>query len=208
MTETALVEVAKGGGEVRVLTKSEQQLLHTAEATIKKGAEAFIEVGEALMTIRDKRLYRAEFSTFEEYCRRRWGFSKSSANRYIAANTVVGNLQDIDPKVLPAAESQIRPLTLLKPAEQKKVWKRVIEEVKQTHRPLTANIVTRKISETYPEIQTYRKPTQPKRGDRVRLEKETVLEEIETQFKVEEDRLQDHSPRQVVNWVKKVVSAM
>lgn len=195
-------------GEVRALTKSEQNLLKEQEQIIARGAEAFVSVGEALTTIRDKRLYRAEFDTFEDYCRRRWGFSKSHANRYIAANSVIGNLEMLHSDILPKAESQIRPLTLLKPAQQQKVWKRVVEEVKLSQRPITANIVTRKISETYPEIETYRKPTQPKRGARVRLEKALVLEAITENFRAEQDKLKGKEPEEVVRWVKKLISDM
>lgn len=204
-SETALVETR---GEVRALTKGEQTLLREQEEIIREGAETFVNVGAALTVIRDKRLYRAEFSSFEEYCRRKWNFSKSSANRFIAAHSVVGNVQDIDVEIRPTAESQIRPLSLLKPSEQRRVWKRVIEEVKQTNRPITANIVTRKISETFPEIQTYRRPTQPKRGARVRLEKDLVIEEIDRRFKEEEDKLKDKGPKAIVSWVKHVIQDM
>lgn len=40
--------------------------------------------GEALTDIRDKRLYRATHSSFEDYCRERWGFGRDAAERMIA----------------------------------------------------------------------------------------------------------------------------
>jgi len=37
------------------------------------------------MEIRDNRLYRSDYATFEEYCRERWGWSRSYIHRQIAA---------------------------------------------------------------------------------------------------------------------------
>ena len=37
---------------------------------------SFLEVGMTLKEIRDKRLYRQQYDTFEEYCARRWELSR------------------------------------------------------------------------------------------------------------------------------------
>jgi hypothetical protein len=63
------------------LTISEQNEFERCEIVIKQGLETFIEVGTALMTIRNKRLYRAEFETFEEYCRDRWGMERTTRTK-------------------------------------------------------------------------------------------------------------------------------
>lgn len=201
---TALVPV-KGAGALSV---PERKLLHEQEKIIANGIATFVGVGQALMVIREKRLYRLEFSSFEDYCRSKWGFSKNHANRYIAAQTVVKNLEDVDSTIVPRVESQIRPLTLLKPSEQKRVWKRVVEEIKQTGRPLTANIVTRTASDMYPDVEFYQQPGTPKRGDRVRLEKKFVLDELDRLYSEESESLKEKEPKEVVKWVKKVISAM
>lgn len=52
----------------------------------------FVEIGLALATIRDRRLYRAEFRTFEEYCRERWGFSRRRAYQLIACARIYVHL--------------------------------------------------------------------------------------------------------------------
>ena len=53
-----------------------------------------MEVGLALAEIRDLRLYRREYSGFEEYCRKKWGWSKQHAYRLIEAAPVAkSNLQ-------------------------------------------------------------------------------------------------------------------
>ena len=46
--------------------------LAECEDVINRGLATFVEVGNALLRIRDERLYRAEFGTFEAYCRQRW----------------------------------------------------------------------------------------------------------------------------------------
>jgi hypothetical protein len=54
------------------LTAGERLDLTAAETIIREGLEKFIEVGQALAEIRDRRLYRATHRTFEEYAHERW----------------------------------------------------------------------------------------------------------------------------------------
>jgi hypothetical protein len=78
-------EVVRAAGEravVRMLSPSEKHLLATAEASVESGLTS---AGEALRIIRDQRLYRAEYSSFETYCRERWRYSSRWANMQIAA---------------------------------------------------------------------------------------------------------------------------
>lgn len=90
------------------------------EVKIKAGLANFIEVGEALMEIRDSKFYRIEHGTFEEYCREKWGFTKTQANRLISASAVNGNLTPMGVK--PANERQTRPLSKVAPEKQSLVW--------------------------------------------------------------------------------------
>lgn len=56
------------------------------EQVIEHGKKAFVEVGLALMDILNRRGYRlAGYSTFEQYCQERWGWSDQSAYGYIGA---------------------------------------------------------------------------------------------------------------------------
>jgi hypothetical protein len=63
--------------------------LAECEAIIERGLATFVEVGKALLRIRDDRLYRETHSTFADYCKQRWGMSKSHAYRQIEAAEVV-----------------------------------------------------------------------------------------------------------------------
>jgi hypothetical protein len=78
------------------------------EDVIARGLETFVEVGGALMAIRDRRLYRETHSTFEAYCRDKWSMSRTHANRTIKAAVIAGELAPIG--AIPANEAQAREL--------------------------------------------------------------------------------------------------
>jgi phage N-6-adenine-methyltransferase len=110
---------------MEILNIEERNELERCEVVIKQGLETFVEVGTALMTIRNKRLYRVEFGTFEEYCKARWGMDKRHSNRLILATETIANLGPIGP--IPSTESQARPLTQLEPEIQRAAWQEVVE---------------------------------------------------------------------------------
>lgn len=109
-----------------VLSVAEESALSRNEAKIERGLQTFYEVGNALAEIRDDRLYRENYATFEEYCQERWGMSRPRAYQFIDAADVRGRLSTIVDK-LPANESQVRPLTQLAPNEQVAAWQRAVE---------------------------------------------------------------------------------
>jgi len=113
---------------MEILNIEELHELERCEVVIKQGLQTFIEVGQALMTIKEKRLYRINFKTFEDYCINKWGMVQQSATRLIRAYETVANLQS-EPmgSLLPESERQVRPLTSLEPEIQKEVWKEVVE---------------------------------------------------------------------------------
>jgi hypothetical protein len=113
---------------VEKISHAERDSLSTCEAIIERGLRSFYEVGAALTRIRDERLYRATYGTFEEYCLKRWNWGKAYAYRQIAAAEVVANLSPIGD--VPQTESQARPLVGLRPQEQRVVWGKAVEESK------------------------------------------------------------------------------
>ena len=56
---------------------------------------SFIAVGNALLTIRDRHLYREKFKTFEDYCKEKWAVGKSYANYLIRGSQVAVNLSTL-----------------------------------------------------------------------------------------------------------------
>lgn len=106
------------------------QLLAGYEATIERGLKTFTEVGNALLAIRDGRLYKEKgYETFEVYCRERWGMSRPRAYQMIGAASIVSTLSTMVDKV-PTSERQARELTPLKGDEKAilEVWREVHEE--------------------------------------------------------------------------------
>jgi ParB family chromosome partitioning protein len=112
------------------LTTIETQRLVECESKIEHGLDTFVEVGTALLTIRDGRLYREEYKTFEDYCKQKWGMVSRQANRLIQSASVIENLRPIG-LTLPESESQTRPLTCLSEEVQRQVWQDVIANAEE-----------------------------------------------------------------------------
>ncbi len=119
-----------------LLPVDEQYEFERCEVVIRQGIETFKEVGQAFIIIRNKRLYRAEFSTFEDYCQKKWGMPRQHVNRMIAASETVFNLEPIGS--IPTTESQVRPLTSLEPEIQREAWREVVQQSQETGQPITA----------------------------------------------------------------------
>lgn len=109
---------------ITALAPPEVARLDQLEATIERGLSSFVEVGNALAEIRDGRLYRAEFGTFEEYCRGKWGMGRSYAYEIMESATVAENVRSSGH--LPSAVSQARPLASLTPERQIEVWQTAV----------------------------------------------------------------------------------
>jgi hypothetical protein len=109
------------------LSQSEADELDRCEVVIRRGLKTFVEVGEALLTIRDRRLYRTTHGTFEEYCRSTWQLSDRHANRLVQAAEVSEALGPIGPKI--ENEAQARELAPLcdEPEKLRETWKRANE---------------------------------------------------------------------------------
>ena len=116
-TSAAAVEV------VEELTDEEASDRHRLELKVER---AFREAGLALTQLRNRRLYRSTHSTFEAYCRDRFGMQRAYPYRLIDAAMVIDNLSPIG-DILPTTESQCRPLARLKPDIQRQAWNEAVE---------------------------------------------------------------------------------
>jgi len=128
-----------------LITLDERSRLYQLEETIRQGLNTFVDVGNALLEIRDKRLYRQEYSTFEEYFQTVWGMSKMHAYRLMDSAGVIDNLKSNQLVTFPTNESQARPLASLEPEEQVEAWKRVITSTPEGK--ITAAIVLKAAKE-------------------------------------------------------------
>jgi len=71
--------------ELEPISLSESKRLVELEKVIKQHGAVFIAVGDALTEIRDSRLYRSDYATFEIYCKEVWGWSGSRSRQLCAA---------------------------------------------------------------------------------------------------------------------------
>jgi hypothetical protein len=121
-------EIQKAEDNFLVILTTEQEAEKARlESVIEHNLAAFFEVGAALYRIREARLYKGEYGTFEEYCRARWDMSRNYVNKLIAAQQTVEVLGTIVPKEK-IVESQVRPLTRLETPElQQQAWQRAVD---------------------------------------------------------------------------------
>jgi hypothetical protein len=92
---------------------------------ISNGIQTFAEVGNALLAIRDGRLYKAEFKTFELYCSTKWGIKQTRAYQLMEAAKVTNQLKSSKILELPSTESHAAPLAKLPASEQPAAWQAV-----------------------------------------------------------------------------------
>ncbi len=106
--------------------------LETLESVIEHGRQIFVDVGNALTEIRDRRLYQEQgYHTFEGYCLERWGWTASRSRQLIAAAEVVNVLESVT-TVTPTTESQARELVPLMRHAPEQVAN-VFEELRAEH---------------------------------------------------------------------------
>jgi len=82
----------------------------------------------ALLEIRDNRLYKESHSTFEDYCKERWGLTERRTYQLMDAAKITNNLKNCtNVQLLPTTESQACPLTQLEPEQQREAWQRIVD---------------------------------------------------------------------------------
>ncbi len=131
------VDVPKSKGKktapVSALTPKEEKDFARHERVIDDGLakidKTCFEVGKALFAVRDGRLYRAAFGTFDEYLAAKVQLTRQRAAQLIDAAAVKENLSTEVYTTLPETERQVRPLARLrgKPDQQRQAWERALE---------------------------------------------------------------------------------
>lgn len=112
--------------DVATLTREESVALADCEERIERGMKTFVEVGQALAAVRENRLYRADYDTFESYCQGRWGFTRQRAQQITAAAELATTIVDTGLPA-PANEGQARELAKVPEPERAEVWQKTVE---------------------------------------------------------------------------------
>jgi len=96
---------------VQPLDSQERLLLASHENTITLGYQVFVAVGNALVDIQARKLYRADCGSFEAYLEYRWpDLSLRRAYQFINAAQTVNNLYTVGSEWQPENEAQARAL--------------------------------------------------------------------------------------------------
>jgi len=112
--------------EPNTLDATETLELINLEAKVEKSLRSFFEIGQALREIRTKRLYRKDYTTFEDYCLNRWEMSRRTTDQLIAAASTYENFQRHGAQIVPTSERKIRSLTSLPPEKQLEIWNQAV----------------------------------------------------------------------------------
>ncbi len=104
------------------LSPQEQTQLLRCEQVLERGLKTFFEVGTALRSIREGRLYRATHRDFASYCCERWGFCRCHAWRVMGAAQRLQMLPVNGSVPLPTNEFQIRPFLALEADAFPNAW--------------------------------------------------------------------------------------
>ena len=94
---------------------------------IQAGLNAFQRAGKKLIRIRDERLYREEYQTFEDFCKATLGKSKTYINNVIQGYELIQALIAQGETVLPDSERLARQLAKYPKGDRKLIWKRAVQ---------------------------------------------------------------------------------
>jgi hypothetical protein len=134
-------------GQGQTLTDAQYIELLSCEEVLASGWKTFVEVGRALASIRDHKLYEAEFDTFEQYYRAKWHFEHSKVYHWIWAAEVTNNIAALKDEGVPRPDNewQLRPLYPLSPEQRQSAWRNAA--AKAAGRPITARLVKQAVVE-------------------------------------------------------------
>lgn len=153
---------------------TEQIELEDRESRIECGLKAFYAVGQELIAIRDRRLYRTAYPNFEAYLQERWQMSRSRGYELMSASEVIENLSDMSDK--PANARQADALSKAPAEQQQQAWTEAIATA-LNGKPTAAHVsdVVKRLTNPQPlqpeQIATVVEETSPYRGQTVTVKR-------------------------------------
>jgi hypothetical protein len=172
------------------LSEVDRSYLQERETVIEAGQRTFLDVGRALLEIKNYqhgRLYK-RYGTFEAYCQERWEFGRSYASRVMDATQVYQEMlprgnKTPDLTVLPTTEKQLRSLTKLPAGMRAQAWNNAVETARGG--PVLARLVEKEVRKAMAEAggvvaktKTKRRPL-PKPGLQISRK---ILERIQAEL--------------------------
>ena len=131
------------------------------EAIVQRGKETYIEVGLALGRIRHAELYKSTHSSWEAYCRQRWGWTPQRAHQLMSGAGVVASTA-VDARLIPT-ERHARELGRVAPEDRAGVIAEAQQEILPGEIPTSDQIravIERRVDgkAKAPSLQTRRTP--------------------------------------------------
>lgn len=114
------------------LTPQEQQDFRRLEELVRDGFSTMEKMAGALREIRQRKLYRKEFRTFDSYVRTKWDMCIRRAYQICTYGEVIENLRAHNCAEIPEREAQARELAKLPSEAQAEVWNEVVRKGKPT----------------------------------------------------------------------------
>jgi len=117
------------------ITVEEGLELARLEGVIQQGEDVLLQVIGAYIEIRDRRLYRAQFQNFEQYCQQRWGRTQGRINQLIRAHEAIEGLPPgVDTMV--STERAARELATVPQAQRAEIVTRAAQNGRATGRSI------------------------------------------------------------------------
>lgn len=129
---------------MKTLTTSEANRLEQLTKTVRDNLEGAFAVGLALAEIKGAKLYRAEFDSFEDFCRERFSLARAHAYRLIESAEI--KMSPVGDKI--QNERQARAISAVPESEREAVMQRVVESG-----PVTAKAIAAAAKETPPAVE-------------------------------------------------------
>jgi hypothetical protein len=109
----------------KLLSPGEHEELRVCEGIIERNMMASIEMATALTIVHEKRLWRADYNSWEEYLQERWGFTARRARQLLQASRDIKALGLDAPGfeyAMPASEKHLRLLRRLPESQRREAW--------------------------------------------------------------------------------------
>lgn len=154
------------------LSEAEQKEFSELEKQVEPFIASYVTAGIALATIKDKKLYRENYTTFAEYMQDKWKLSHRRANQLIDAAEVA---QKVEPLVPLLTERVAREVSKAPKSKQKKVAKAIAKHQKKIGKPITAKDVEKIVTKVAPrgglaaEYSKIKQIETPKKSDKSNL---------------------------------------
>ena len=133
------------------LTPTEETRLQELEPVIESGLSNFLAVGNALAEIKQQRLYRQTYATFQDYVKIKWKISVRRAYQLCDAAEVAKSLPANVNHGSQINERQCRALAKVKPAKRAGVLSKANKRATKAGRKLTTTDIEAVVTPSTPE---------------------------------------------------------